>query len=104
MELQPILEAYKAEIDFGINEAKNDVGHNSFFLVALNNVLDVYDSILNDLEIEEGMYSTILNSSLPGDFPNPSTDVRLVSFEAEGLTEDDIKLKFKTILEGVLKI
>ena len=49
MELQPILEAYKAEIDFGINEAKNDIGHNSFFLVALNNVLDEYDLILNDL-------------------------------------------------------
>ena len=104
MDLQPHLEAYKAEIEFGLNEAKNDIGHNSFFLVALNNVLYEYDSILNDLEIEEGMYSTILNSSLPGDFPNPSTAVRLVSFEAEGLSEDDIKLKFKTILEGVLKI
>ncbi len=104
MDLQLHLEAYKAEIDIGLNEAKNDIGHNSFFLVALNNVLDEYDSILNDLEIEESMYSTILNSSLPGDFPNPSTSVRLVSFEVEGLTEDNIKLKFKTILEGVLKI
>ena len=104
MDLQLHLEAYNEEIELGLNEAKNDIGHNSFFLVALNNVLDMYDSILNDLEIEEGMYSTILNSSLPGDFPNPSTAVRLVSFEAEGLTEDDIKLKFKTILESVLKI
>ena len=104
MELQPHLQAYKSEIDFGLNEAKNDLGHNSFFLVALNNILNEYDSILNNLEIEESMYSTILNSSLPGDFPNPSTDVRLISFEAQGLNEDDIRQKFKTILEGVLKI
>ena len=104
MNLEPYLEAYEKEINYGLSEAKDDIGHNSFFLVALNNVLEQYDSILNDLEIEEGMYSTMLKSYLPGDLPNSSTSVRLVSFEAEGMTEDDIKLKFKTILEGVLKL
>jgi len=104
MELQPLYDAQISEINIGLDEAKNDLQHNSFFLVALNNVMSNYDSILDYLEIEDGMHSTILKSSLPGDFPKPSTNVRLVSFEEENLTEDDIKLKFKSILEGILKI
>ena len=98
MDLNLFVDAYKSDIEMATNEAKNDLGHNSLFLVALNNVLKEYDSILENLEVEDGMYSTPIKSSLPGDFPNNSTTLLVVSFE-DNLTLNDIKSKFGSILE-----
>ena len=98
MDLNLFVDAYKSDIEMATNEAKNDLGHNSLFLVALNNVLKEYDSILENLEVEDGMYSTPIKSSLPEDFPNNSTTLLVVSFE-DNLTLNDIKSKFGSILE-----
>jgi hypothetical protein len=54
MDLNLFVDAYKSDIEMATNEAKNDLGHNSLFLVALNNVLKEYDSILENLEVEDG--------------------------------------------------
>ena len=98
MDLNLFVDAYKSDIEMATNEAKNALGHNSLFLVALNNVLKEYDRILENLEVEDGMYSTPVKSSLPGDFPNNSTTLLVVSFE-DNLTLNDIKSKFGSILE-----
>ena len=103
MDLNLFIDAYKRDIEMATNEAKKDLGHNSLFLVALNNVLNEYSSILENLEAEDGMYSTPIKSSLPGDFPNNSTTLLVVSFE-NNLTLDDIKNKFGSILEESILI
>ena len=38
--------------------------------------------ILENLEIEDGMYSTPIKSYLPGELPNNSTTLLVVSFES----------------------
>ena len=62
-----------------------------------------YDSILENLEIEDGMYSTPIKSYLPGELPNNSTTLLVVSFESN-LTLEDIKNKFGSILEESISI
>ena len=61
-----------------------------------------YDSILENLEIEDGMYSTLLKLS-SGELPNNSTTLLVVSFESN-LTLEDIKNKFGSILEESISI
>lgn len=103
MDLNLFLTAYNTDIKMAADEAKNDLGHNSLFLVALNNIMKEYDSILENLEIEDGMYSTPIKSYLPGELPNNSTTLLVVSFESN-LTLEDVKNKFGSILEESISI
>ena len=103
MDLNLFLTAYNSDIEMAADEAKNDLGHNSLFLVALNNIMKEYDSILENLEIEDGMYSTPIKSYLPGELPNNSTTLLVISFESN-LTLEDVKNKFGSILEESISI